>query len=65
MEDAFHQAFELGYLKAVLTGSDLPHLPLHYQQAAFDRLEDVRCVLGPAKDGGYYLVGMNRGDFIP
>lgn len=65
MEDAFHQAFELGYLKVVLTGSDLPHLPLHYLQAAFDRLEDVRCVLGPAMDGGYYLVGMNRGDFIP
>jgi len=63
MEDAFHQAFGLGYFRVVLTGSDLPHLPLDYLLQAFDRLKGVQCVLGPARDGGYFLVGMNKNSF--
>jgi hypothetical protein len=38
-------------------GSDHPHLPLARVQEAFDRLEaGVDLVLGPAEDGGYYLI---------
>lgn len=65
MKTAFYQAFDQGYHRAVLIGSDLPHLPLDYLKTAFDKLEDSACALGPALDGGYYLIGMNRGDFIP
>lgn len=65
MKAAFYQAFDQGYHRAVLIGSDLPHLPLDYLKTAFNKLEDNPCVLGPAMDGGYYLIGMNGDDFIP
>jgi rSAM/selenodomain-associated transferase 1 len=41
-----------------LIGSDSPHLPLSYLQEAFVRLSSVSVVLGPANDGGYYLIGL-------
>ncbi|MBC7807831.1 MAG: TIGR04282 family arsenosugar biosynthesis glycosyltransferase [Akkermansiaceae bacterium] len=46
-------------------GSDTPHLPLAFIVEAFSRLAspDTDVVWGPADDGGYYLVGMNR--FVP
>ncbi len=50
--------------RVVVIGSDSPTLPGEYVEQAFDMLKDVRCVLGPATDGGYYLLGM-RGDVLP
>jgi rSAM/selenodomain-associated transferase 1 len=44
--------------KAVITGSDIPDLDRAIIGAAFSTLEHNDIVLGPAKDGGYYLVGM-------
>ena len=46
----------------VLIGSDLPHLSASTVTAAFDILESDRdaLVLGPATDGGYYLIGAAR-----
>jgi uncharacterized protein len=42
-------------------GSDHPDLPLERVEDAFERLAaGVPVVLGPAEDGGYYLVGMRR-----
>lgn len=41
----------------VLIGSDSPSLPEAFVAEAFTRLQDVDCVLGPATDGGYYLIG--------
>lgn len=41
----------------VLVGTDSPTLPLHFVQQAFRELERADLVLGPATDGGYYLVG--------
>lgn len=46
--------------RAVLIGSDSPTIPREYVQLAFDRLEDFDCVIGPATDGGYYLVGLRH-----
>ncbi|MFO8033387.1 MAG: TIGR04282 family arsenosugar biosynthesis glycosyltransferase, partial [Desulfohalobiaceae bacterium] len=65
MQSSFEQAFELGFTQAVLVGSDLPHLPAAYMQLALDRLQEHATVLGPALDGGYYLLGMNRQGFQP
>lgn len=42
---------------AVLIGSDSPSLPEAIVAEAFTRLRDADCVLGPATDGGYYLIG--------
>ena len=41
----------------VLVGADTPDLPTGYVRDAIEALADTRVVLGPASDGGYYLVG--------
>ena len=46
-----------GYDAAVLIGSDAPDLPTERVEQAFSALEGADLVLGPAVDGGYYLVG--------
>jgi rSAM/selenodomain-associated transferase 1 len=51
-----NEARELG-IKTVLVGVDSPTLPLSYIEEAFAKLARVDLVLGPATDGGYYLVG--------
>lgn len=62
MTHVFEDVFRLGVESVVVIGSDLPDLPsrlLREAVAALRRPGD-RIVLGPAADGGYYLVGMNR-----
>lgn len=44
--------------RAVIIGSDSPDLPVQYIRRAFQRLKHKDVVLGPASDGGYYLVGL-------
>jgi len=44
----------------VLVGTDSPTLPLEYIEQAFTALEGADLVLGPAADGGYYLIGCRR-----
>ena len=58
MEQAFRSSFESGASKAVVIGSDCPQLSGEILQTAFDKLEEADFVLGPAPDGGYYLLGM-------
>ncbi len=44
--------------RVVLIGSDSPTLPAEYLHQAFEALTNHPVVLGPAEDGGYYLIGM-------
>jgi len=60
MFHAFEEIFRLGYRKAVLVGADIPDLSADIIQRSFDLLSDKDIVYGPARDGGYYLVGMSR-----
>ncbi len=48
---------------AVLVGADIPALGPAQIARAFRRLRSADAVLGPAADGGYYLVGTRRGTF--
>ena len=58
MAQAFREGFLQGYEQIILMGSDLPDLsPVDLQQA-FSALDANDHVLGPALDGGYYLIGM-------
>lgn len=58
MANAFKDGFKKGYTKIVIVGSDLYDLqPKHINQA-FEALNTHDVVLGPAEDGGYYLLGM-------
>ena len=45
--------------RAVLIGSDSPTMPRDLVQQAFTSLAEADCVLGPATDGGFYLIGMH------
>ncbi len=58
MEAAFRAAFEAGADRVVIIGSDLPGLSAALLRRAFDALESHPAVIGPARDGGYYLLGM-------
>lgn len=58
MEHAFRTAFDAGYQRVVLIGSDLYDLGTGDLSRAFDALQDAPVVIGPATDGGYYLMGL-------
>jgi rSAM/selenodomain-associated transferase 2/rSAM/selenodomain-associated transferase 1 len=60
MEQAFHESLRGGTCSVVLIGTDCPALTSRHLQEAFDHLEYADVVLGPARDGGYYLVGLHR-----
>lgn len=53
----FAQQFDAGARAVVAIGTDSPTLPVEYVERAFAELENSDVVLGPATDGGYYLVG--------
>jgi hypothetical protein len=53
-------AFVRGHRRVLVVGSDSPTLPSHLIAEALRRLEATDVVLGPAFDGGYYLLGLNR-----
>lgn len=59
MAHALGQALA-GAERAVLIGSDIPGLTADILAQAFDLLEGHDFVLGPAADGGYYLIGMRQ-----
>jgi uncharacterized protein len=58
MMNAFKDVFGLGYSKAVLIGTDVPSLTEDILNDAFNKLDNNDIVIGPAYDGGYYLIGM-------
>ncbi len=60
MKNAFREGFALGYRKIVVIGSDLYDLSEEDLKTAFEMLTSHDFVLGPAKDGGYYLLGMKE-----
>lgn len=63
MSNAFKAGFKAGYKKIIIIGSDLYDLSSEDLEEAFKMLQANDFVLGPASDGGYYLLGMTH--FIP
>lgn len=60
MHQAMKVMFSRGHRRTLIIGTDVPTLPLDHFQQALSSLEDHDLVLGPAFDGGYYLIGMNK-----
>jgi len=58
MYHAFEAAFQRGYSRVCIIGTDCHELTYAIINDAFDKLRDHDAVLGPALDGGYYLLGM-------
>ena len=65
MSNSFMYAFSRGYGRAVLIGSDIPELSVPIVRRALEALTANDAVLGPATDGGYYLIGFRREGFRP
>ena len=58
MHNAFFEAFNNNYDKVVIIGSDLYDLNPSHINEAFKALDENEIVIGPAHDGGYYLLAM-------
>jgi rSAM/selenodomain-associated transferase 2/rSAM/selenodomain-associated transferase 1 len=60
MARAFQEAFQAGAGPVILVGTDCPGLTGQLIQKSFAVLQQSDVVLGPADDGGYYLIGLRR-----
>lgn len=60
MQNAFQTLFDLGYQNCIIIGSDLFDLQANHINEAFHKLESNDVVIGPAEDGGYYLLGLKK-----
>lgn len=58
MLNAFKEGFSKGFENIIIIGSDMFHLDQSDLEEAFLKLRDNDFVVGPAEDGGYYLLGM-------
>lgn len=60
MLNAINWLFDKGFERVVLIGADSPDLPVRFIEEAFLILNNYELVIGPAEDGGYYLIGMSK-----
>jgi hypothetical protein len=60
MENAFRKCFAMGYHEVVVIGTDTPWTGVERVRGAFAELKANDVVIGPAEDGGYYLLGMRK-----
>lgn len=60
MHNAFQQGFKDGYKHIIIIGSDMYDMTQDDLEKAFAALRTHEVVIGPAEDGGYYLLGMSR-----
>ncbi len=60
MHIAIKEVLEKGYESCVLIGTDVPGLQANHLRQGFEQLQHADVVLGPTKDGGYYLIGARK-----
>lgn len=60
MKNAFAAIFERSYKQVIIIGSDCLQLTSQIITQAFEKLNNNDAVIGPARDGGYYLLGMKK-----
>lgn len=58
MSNAFSDVFSVGYQEVLIIGTDCAEISPDAIEDAFDQLGKKEVVIGPAEDGGYYLLGM-------
>lgn len=57
MYNSFETIFKKGYKKVIIIGTDAPDFSINIVQSAISVLDNYSVVIGPANDGGYYLLG--------
>ncbi len=60
MARAMEESFQLGYGRVILMGSDVPLVDVPAVSFFFDHLLTADMVIGPATDGGYYMIGFQN-----
>ncbi|MEK7803130.1 MAG: TIGR04282 family arsenosugar biosynthesis glycosyltransferase [Deltaproteobacteria bacterium] len=61
LSNLFSGLFSAGYKKIAVIGTDSPDLPVEYIKKSFSSLnKNTSIVIGPSRDGGYYLIAMSR-----
>ncbi len=60
MQHAFEEVFDLWYDNIVIIGTDCSGIDLNLLDESFEVLDNADVVIGPAADGGYYLLGMKK-----
>ncbi len=60
MMSAFANGFKNGFKNIIIIGSDMFDLDQSDLENAFERLESNDTIVGPAEDGGYYLLGLTK-----
>ena len=60
MKNAIDDGFKKKYTKIIVIGSDLFDLKPSLINDAFEKLDNNDVVIGPATDGGYYLIGLKK-----
>ena len=60
LHNVFHTTTTLGFQQTILIGSDTPQIGREIIVQAYQALEQADVVLGPAEDGGYYLIAMRK-----
>jgi hypothetical protein len=63
MAGAFADVFAWGWKKAVVVGSDIPQISAALMLEALEQLGQTDAVIGPAHDGGFYLIGFTSRTF--
>jgi len=61
--NAVQSCFHQGYKNVISIGNDSPSLTVDFIQLAAEQLTKNNIVLGPAEDGGIYLLGISQADF--
>lgn len=64
MNNAFDEILTMGYHSAIIIGCDLYDINKNDLGMAFDALKNSNFIVGPAADGGYYLLGMKKNNPI-
>jgi uncharacterized protein len=60
LDNSFKSAFNMGYQKVLVMGSDSPDIPASTLSTAIQKLNTSDTVIGPTTDGGYYLLGLTK-----
>lgn len=65
LTNAIQSIYDKGYDNVITIGNDTPHLQTHHILDAAQKLENHKLILGPSKDGGFYLLGLHKSQFDP
>ena len=60
LANAIEEVFSKGFTNLIITGTDSPDISTALFQKAVKKLNHYGMVLGPSKDGGVYLIGINK-----